>query len=244
MSGILLVIGWLAWAGVVYLALAFAHGCRKYAAAGQRFHWATGVQTFSWWLISVVFLLTPLNKLHIFWLVPLAFFGAQFIALRGIPVVSPLVLLATRAFLHLILVGTRSHERQTEGITQKPPKLEFIKVLLRERLEAAGIFNQWRDEFDQMTETAVMGIPEATIVTIVETYAELRRRPGWTDEAIFTAIERHRNTFIPGGQLPTPLTLTRYVSYRLELEHGHGDLRLTDEFIADAVRRSLVYFGG
>jgi hypothetical protein len=238
------VIGWIAWAGVVYLALTFAYRCRKYAAAKQGFQWATGVQTFFWWLIGVVFLLTQLNKLHIIWLVPVGFFGAQFIALGGIPVVSPLVLLATRAFLRLILIGAGRHDRQAEGAQQRPTKTEFIKSLLRQRLEGSGVFSQWRAEFNQMTDAMVMGIPEAAIVTIVETYTQFRSRPGWADEAIFDAIERHRSAFTLGGQLPSPLTLTGYVSYRLELEHGHGDLRLTDEVTANAVRQSLVYFGG
>jgi hypothetical protein len=101
------VIGWIAWLVVAYLALTFAYGCRKYAAAGQGFQWVTGVQTFFWWVIAVVFLVTPLNKLHIIWLVPLGFFSAQFIALAGIPILSPLVHLATRMFLALILVGVR-----------------------------------------------------------------------------------------------------------------------------------------
>ncbi len=105
------VIGWIAWAAVTYLALTFAHACRKYAASGQGFHWATGVQAFFWCVITVVFLVTPLNKLHIIWLVPLGFFAAQFIALAGIPIVSPLVLLVTRMFLSLILVGVkRGHQ--------------------------------------------------------------------------------------------------------------------------------------
>ena len=101
------VIGWIAWVGVVFLAVTFAYGCRKCAAAGQDFQWATGVQTFFWWVIAVVFLITPFNKLHIIWLVPLGFFLAQFVALAGIPILSPLILLVTRMFLALVLIGVK-----------------------------------------------------------------------------------------------------------------------------------------
>ena len=101
------VIGWIAWAVVAFLALTFAYGCRRYTAAGQGFQWATGIQTLFWLVISVVFLLTPLNKLHIIWLLPLGFFSAQFIALAGIPILSSAVLLATRMFLVVILLGVK-----------------------------------------------------------------------------------------------------------------------------------------
>lgn len=114
---------------------------------------------------------------------------------------------------------------------------------MSQRLEAAGVFQRWRDKLNQMSEFTVMGLPEATLVTIVETYTELRRR-AWTDEAIFTAIERHRSTFVSEGRLPIPLTLQDYVLYRLGLEHGHAEPRLSDQFVADAIRRSLAYFGG
>lgn len=38
-------------------------------------------------------------------------------------------------------------------------------------------------------------------------------------------------------------TLQGYVFYRVELEHGHGELRITDRFVADLIRSSLTYFG-
>jgi hypothetical protein len=98
------VIGWIAWAVAAYMVLTFAYGCRTYVAAGRGFQWATGVQTFFCWIIAVVFLVAPLNKLHIIWLLPLGFFSAPFM-LAGIPILSSLVLLSTRMFLALILVG-------------------------------------------------------------------------------------------------------------------------------------------
>lgn len=101
------VLGWIAWAAVAYLAVTFAYGCRRYAAAGQGFQWATAIQTFFWWLISIVFLVTPLNKLHIIWLLPVGFFSAQFFALGSVPLLSPVVRSATRVFMGLILVGVR-----------------------------------------------------------------------------------------------------------------------------------------
>ncbi len=102
------VIGWVAWAVAAYLAITFAIGCRSYAATGRGFQWATAIQTFFWWLISAVFLVTDLSKLHIMWLLPLAFFSGQFLALSRVPLLSPMVFLATRVFMALILLGIRS----------------------------------------------------------------------------------------------------------------------------------------
>ena len=101
------IIGWIAWGAAAFMALSFANGCRSYTAAGQGFQWATGIQTFFWWVITVVFLVTSLNKLHIIWLLPVAFFLAGFIALGRIPILTPAVLLVTRLFLELIVVGVK-----------------------------------------------------------------------------------------------------------------------------------------
>ncbi|MFA5027483.1 MAG: hypothetical protein WC713_06365, partial [Candidatus Methylomirabilota bacterium] len=90
------VLGWIVWGVVAFLAVTFACGCRRNTAAGQGFAWASGVMTLFWWLIAIVFLVTPLNKLHIIWLIPLGFFGASFIAITGVPVLSPLILFFTR----------------------------------------------------------------------------------------------------------------------------------------------------
>ena len=121
------VIGWIAWAVVACLALTFAYGCRRYMAAGRNFQWTTGIQTFFWWLIAVVFLIAPLNKLHIIWLVPLGWWGAWFIAIAGIPVLSPLVLLATRAFLGLIFMGVKKpDEYGSTGFSQQPMVSKFL----------------------------------------------------------------------------------------------------------------------
>jgi len=101
------IIGWIAWSVVAFLALSFSYGCRKYASTGLGFQWATGVQTLFLWIIAILFLITPINKLHIIWLAPIAWLLSQRIALSGIPILSPLVLLVTRIFLGVVLLGTK-----------------------------------------------------------------------------------------------------------------------------------------
>ncbi len=100
-------IGWIIWLIVAFLAVSWAYGMRTYAKAGQPFQRATAVQTFFLSVISLVFLLTDYSKLHILWVGPVCFLGAIFLALSGIPILSPLVMLATRVFVEIVLVGVQ-----------------------------------------------------------------------------------------------------------------------------------------
>jgi hypothetical protein len=99
------IIGWVVWGIVAFLAVTFAWGCRSYAKSNQGFQWATGVQTFFLWVIAILFIYFEWNKLHILWVAPISFFSAQLFAIGGIPILSPIILLATRLFLAVILVG-------------------------------------------------------------------------------------------------------------------------------------------
>ena len=101
------IIGWVIFGIVVFLAIGFAIGCRVYVKTGRGVHWATAVQTFFLWLIAVIFFLFGWNKFHLLWVVPLAFFGAQLLVIGGIPILTPIVLLATRMFIKIILIGIK-----------------------------------------------------------------------------------------------------------------------------------------
>jgi DNA-directed RNA polymerase subunit RPC12/RpoP len=100
------IIGWVFWAILVFFAVSFAYGCRTYAKLGHGFQWATAIQTFFCWLIAILFLVFGWNKLHILWVAPIAFFSAQFLVL-GVPILTPIVLFATKMFLAIILLGVR-----------------------------------------------------------------------------------------------------------------------------------------
>ncbi len=200
------VIGWIAWAVAAYLALTFAYGCRKYAAAGQGFQWATGVQTFFWWVISVVFLVAPLNKLHIIWLLPVGFLSGSFIALGGIPILSPVVLLLTRMFLALVLVGVKRGYEVGGGVDKNALIRDLVRLRIRNYpLATAKGFDEGM--LESMSSVLLLGFPEGTIVAIVETWATMSKMRV-PDVEIFTRIENHRSRLSPRGELPTPLNLT------------------------------------
>lgn len=111
------IIGWIIWGIVIFFALSFAYGCRTYAKAGQGFQWATGVQTFFFWLIAILFLIFGWNKLHILWITTITFVGSQFLVLGGIPILSPVILFLTKIFLNIILIGINDPNLQ-EGKRQ------------------------------------------------------------------------------------------------------------------------------
>ena len=68
-----------------------------------------------------------------------------------------------------------------------------------------------------------MGLPEATIVSIVETYWMMEHQTKFSDKEILEAIERHRQILFPeSGPMSSPLTLSNYIKYRLHIEHSHG----------------------
>lgn len=101
----LTIIGWIVWSVVAILAGAWAYGLRTFARTSQPFQMATAVQTLFLWIIALIFLLTDYSKLHILWVGPVSFLAASFLALSGVPLLSPLVILATRAFVEIVLVG-------------------------------------------------------------------------------------------------------------------------------------------
>lgn len=100
-------LGWLVWTILAFFAISWAHGLRTYARAGQSFTNATAVQTLFLWALAILFLVSDHSKLHILWLAPASFFLGMFLALSGIPILTPLVLLITKAFVSLVLVGVR-----------------------------------------------------------------------------------------------------------------------------------------
>jgi hypothetical protein len=65
---------------------------------------------------------------------------------------------------------------------------------------------------------------------------------GTTDSEIFARIEDHRNRSFPRGKLPTPLNLTTYVKYRIDIEHTQG-APIAEAFLESAVEAAKEAYG-
>lgn len=106
----------------------------------------------------------------------------------------------------------------------------YSDPFLKQRYEEDNI-----ERIEKWPEILLMSIPEATIVSIVETYWIMKHQTKVSDRKILEAIERHRKTLSPeSGPMPSPLTLPNYIKYRLEVEISYG-VPISNEFIDDAI---------
>jgi hypothetical protein len=115
-------------------------------------------------------------------------------------------------------------------------KDKLIKNLVKERIGSNPMANSMgfdKNMVDSLTDIQLASLPEATIVTIVETWASLRKQ-GIPEENILGAIEAHRSSLGDAGDMPSPLTLPNYIKYRIGLEHQHG-APIKEEFINYAI---------
>lgn len=75
-------------------------------------------------------------------------------------------------------------------------KIKLIRKLLKKRIESNLKLNANKPpDFDVNTfpETILIGLPEATLVYIVESYWMLKNYSQMLDNAIFSVIDEHRN---------------------------------------------------
>ena len=102
------IIGWVIWILVALLAVWSALSWRVRAKFGEKLDGEAYVITPSLWIISILFLIFDWHKLHLLWIVPIAFIATPF--LKKIPIVSPLILFATGMFRKVVLVGVKPAE--------------------------------------------------------------------------------------------------------------------------------------
>lgn len=127
--------------------------------------------------------------------------------------------------------------RVTNSIVNKN---ELIACLVGHRIRSDPMARQMG--FDEtiiksLRPDQLAGLPESTIITIVETWATLLKK-GFSEAEIFARIEEHRSRVFPRGCLPSPLTLADYVKYRIRLEHAHG-APIDESFVEAAIDTAI-----
>ena len=125
----------------------------------------------------------------------------------------------------------------------KPNKENLIKNLAKERIKADPLAESMgfsESMIDTLGTIELMGIPEAAIVTIVETYA-LSLKSGAPEKAILNHIENHRSQ-LGTGSMPSPLNLESYIKYRIKIEHEHG-APISEEFVSSAISKTREQYG-
>ena len=122
-------------------------------------------------------------------------------------------------------------------------KFTLIRQLAKIRIQNDPILKKKYEgrnvpSIDDLPEIVLLGLPEGTIVSIVESYWMMKDMTTKSDKDILEAIEHHRKTLFPeSGPMPSPLTLSNYVKYRLNVEHSHG-VPISNEFIDNCIKKA------
>lgn len=122
-------------------------------------------------------------------------------------------------------------------------KEDLIRGLAKQRLAgdaAAAAFGATPAAIDALPLEMLMGLPEATIVTIVESWSQGRSQK-ISEDHIFHLIEAHRS-MAAEGEMPASPTLDSYVKYRVSLEHADG-APLSAAHIEHCIREAREFFG-
>ena len=100
-------------------------------------------------------------------------------------------------------------------------KLKLIRTLLKKRViedEAAQLLGYTPAMVDALSVEILMGMPEATLVTIVDAFAQLKIK-GLSHIDALNTIERSRTQGV-AETVPAGMTLEAYAGYRVSREHG------------------------
>lgn len=107
------------------------------------------------------------------------------------------------------------------------------------------------DEIDSWNIEMLDGLPESTIVTIVEAYLGFKNQ-GLDEFIIFENIENHRSSFDPYPNpepMPSDPNIKNYIYYRLKFElptdagYNIGENGVTRDFIERMIKEALEMYG-
>ena len=127
---------------------------------------------------------------------------------------------------------------------KRPSKMDLVRRMLKARLRAdpiAALLGAGPEVVDATNDVELMGTPEATIATIVETHATMKRQ-GVPEAQILELIENHRS-MIGSDRMPSPLTLRSYIRYRVSLEHS-ASAPVSDASLDSSIQETRVFFEG
>lgn len=119
----------------------------------------------------------------------------------------------------------------------------LVRALAKRRLAGnaqAEAFGATPAAIDSLPTEILAGLPEATIVSIIEAWHQGRQH-GIPESQSYDLIEAHRSQ-VAEGKMPERITLEGYVTYRVRLEHVDG-APLWDEHISHCVQESRAFFG-
>ena len=122
-------------------------------------------------------------------------------------------------------------------------KESLIRGLAKQRLVGnaeAEAFGATPAAIDMLPLEMLAGLPEATIVSIVEAWSQGRSQQ-IPDGATFQFIEAHRS-MAAEGEMPSSPTLGSYVKYRVNLEYAEV-APVSPAHIEHCIRVATKFFG-
>jgi len=129
-------------------------------------------------------------------------------------------------------------------------RIALVRQLLRMRTQrypdVANVFESNGTCLEDLDNTILMMLPEASVVLIVEHYTTGRDQ-GARDEILIPLLNSgHAKSLSLSGlnlpELTPPLSLERYISHYLRYIHSHG-VAVAEEFIPIAIREVLSFYG-
>lgn len=127
---------------------------------------------------------------------------------------------------------------------QRPSKMDLVRRLLKARLAAdpmTTLLGLSPEVVDTQPDELLLGTPEATITTIVETYVTMKQQ-GIDERQILELIEELRSV-IGSDIIPSPLTLRSYIRYRVSLEHSNS-APVSDASLDYSIQEARVFYEG
>lgn len=104
----------------------------------------------------------------------------------------------------------------------------ILKALNKKKINKIKQYASWREVPESVLKSekvmTLMSYPEATAITILDSYSELLKK-GYSQAAAIVKIETTRSSVNPGLSA-YPKEIDKYLIYRIELEHSK-DMSLT-----------------
>jgi hypothetical protein len=119
----------------------------------------------------------------------------------------------------------------------------LIRALAKKRVASdpsAEVFGVTPAAIEALPLEMLMGLPEATIVMIVEAWSQGKAQ-SIPEDQVFELIEAHRSMAAEGEMPPSP-TLESYITYRVSLEHSDG-IPISEAHVRHCIREAREFFG-
>ncbi len=231
MSSITDSIGWFLYVVVILFILSGLIAIR----ASMKSNKSISLMSLSQWtfavIIAITFIVSDIHMYNLLWIVPVCFIVAF------LPVGLVVGRFTGGVMIKIFKPGTTS---STDIVPSR--HLELIKELLWMRIKDDPLTNEngnrTKKDIDDMPEMVLMGLPEATLVSIVHQYWLLKIDKDRSDQNILKTIERDKGQLtIASNAMPSYESLASYIKYRLYLDHSDG-APISENFIHAAIQKA------